>query len=183
MSRGAILSFAMLLIAAACGEAKKPAPPPVAARPTPPSPSQPAAPQSAPVAPATLAPQFDAVSEAAASYRVGASVAPAILKRNAKGLVVVTIEMTRPDVHVQKEFPLSVTIVASRGLKLAKGTVGHADAVDPAGGDRQWNVPLKAVGKGPQKVDVAFRFAICRETAPAWCVVRNDQLSAAAEVR
>jgi hypothetical protein len=181
MSRGASLAFALLLTAA-CGEAKKPAPPPVVAQPAPAA--QPTAPPpSQPGGPATPAPQFDAVSEAAASYRIGASVAPAILKRNAKGLVVVTIEMTRPDVHVQKEFPLSVTLVASRGLKLAKGTVGHADAVDSTGGGRQWNVPLTTVGKGPQKVDVAFRFAVCKETAPEWCVVRNEKLSAAAEVR
>jgi hypothetical protein len=179
MSRGARLSI-LLLLAAACGEAKKPAPPPAA---TPTAEVKPAAPAVAASPTPAIAQPFDAVGEAAGSYRVGAVMAPSVLKSGAKAVVVVTIEMTRPDVHVQKEFPLKATLVATRGLKLAKASVGHADAVDPAAGDRHWNVPVTAVGRGEQRVDVALRFAICRETEPAWCVVRNETVSAAAEVR
>ena len=179
MSRGARFAITLLL-AAACGEAKKPTPTPAG---VPPLASQPASPQPVTGASPADAQPFDAVGEAAASYRVGASIAPVTLKNGASGIVVLTIEMNRRDIHVQKEFPLKASLVATRGLKLAKGSVGHADAVDAEAGDRHWNVPVTAAGKGPQKVDVALRFAICKETEPAWCVVRNDSVSAAVVVR
>jgi hypothetical protein len=105
------------------------------------------------------------------------------LKRGGAATVVLTIEILRPDVHVQQEFPLKATLIGSAGLRLAKGTLGHADAVDPLAKDRHWNVGVTAKARGEQRVDVALRFAICKETEPAWCVVRNESVSAAVQVR
>jgi hypothetical protein len=171
MSRAARLSISLLLVAA-CGEGRKAAAPQPAAAP---SAAQPAA--ATPVL-------FDAVAEAVASYRVGASIAPETLKKGAKGELVLAIELTRPDVHVQHEFPLKATLSAGPGLKVARSTLGHADAADPAARDRRWKVGVTAVGaKGPETVVAAVRFALCKETEPAWCVVRNDTVTATVEVR
>lgn len=166
MARAPKFPIALLLALAACGEAKKPA----EARP-------------APSAPAASAPAFDPVADAAKSYRVAAALAPADLKKGSKGLLAIDIEMTQPDVHVQSEFPLKATLTPSAGLKLAKPSLGHADATDPAAVGRGWKVAVTAAQSGPQKVDVALRFAICRESEPAWCVVRNDTVTASVEVR
>jgi hypothetical protein len=157
-----------LVLLAACGESKPaPAPPP----------------PSAAVAPATKAPPFDPVADAAASFRVTAAITPAELAPGKTGQLALAIEITRPNVHVQKEFPLKVELSASPGLKPGKTELRHADAVDPAGVERRWSVPVKAAGRGPQRIDALARFAICRESEPEWCVVREEKISAAVEVR
>lgn len=177
MVRGVTLSMAVVLFAAACGEAKPPASSAATA------PAQGAGPQAG----ATGAPAHDAVSEAAASYRIVAVLAPPPLAapkpgKPPEGALELTIEMTRPDVHVQAEFPLKVTLVPTAGLKLAKSTLGHADALDPAAKGRRWIVPVTGeIAK--EKVVATARFAICKESEPAWCVVRNDTVTATVELR
>jgi hypothetical protein len=162
-----------MLLLAACGEGGKVAAPKPVAAPTPAA------------APAVATPvPFDAVGEAAASYRIGASVTPAALKRGSRGELALSIELSRPDVHVQQEFPLKVTLTAGPGLKVAKGALGHADAADPAARDRRWKVGVTAVGaKGPERIEAAVRFALCKEAEPAWCVVRNETVAATVEIR
>jgi hypothetical protein len=123
------------------------------------------------------------VTEAAASYRVGATIEPGTLTRGAKAGLAVTIEMLRPDVHVQKEFPLKVLLTSSPGLSLGAATLGHAEALDPASKGRAWKVELKPVSAGAQRVDVELRFAVCKETEPAWCVVRNEKVAVRVAVR
>lgn len=152
-----------VLLAAACGEAKKPAAP----------------------APSASAPAegFDAVGEAAASYRVGAVVAPGPVARGGKVTLAIDIEMTRPDVHVQAEFPLKVALTTSAGLAVPKPLLGHADAVDPAAKGRRWEVPVAAQAAGAQHVEAALRFALCKETEPLWCVTRSETVRVAVEVR
>lgn len=162
MARGLSVSLALLLVAA-CGEGK-----PTAVGPT---------------VTAQPAPPLDAVGEAAASYRVGATVQPAELTRGARGTLAVAIEMARPDVHVQKEFPLKVILAPSAGLELQRASLGHADAQDPEAKGRDWKLEVKALGAGAQQVIVELRFAVCKESEPAWCVVRNEKLSAAVTVR
>jgi hypothetical protein len=152
-----------IALAAACGEAGKPA-----------TSAQPA------TAPA---PAVDAVGEAAASYRVVASIAPPALPRGGQGALTLDVELTRPDVHVQQEFPLKVTLSTGTGVALAKETLGHADAVDPAAKGRRWRVPLTAKASGVQEVQASLRFALCKETEPLWCVTRNETVRARLEVR
>jgi hypothetical protein len=151
------------LLAAACGDAARPAQ-------APPSAAVPAAP-------------VDAVGEAAGSYRLQAAFSPAEVGSGAASTLSLEIVMTRPDVHVQREFPLKVTLAPSAGVALAKTTLGHADAVAPDAKGRRWEATVKATGKGAQKVDASLRFAVCKETEPAWCVTRSELVSAALEVR
>jgi hypothetical protein len=159
-----LLLAAAAILAAGCGDAKPPAAQPVAPAPAP-------------------AEGVDAVSEAAASYRVVAAVTPGSVARGGKAALGVEIVMTRPDVHVQAEFPLKVTLVATPGLAIEKALLGHAEAVDPAAKGRRWEVPVAAKAAGPQKVDVVLRFALCKETEPLWCVTRNEAASLPLEVR
>jgi hypothetical protein len=91
--------------------------------------------------------------------------------------------MVRPDVHVQKEFPLKVTLSPTAGLGLTASTLGHAEARDPEAKGRDWKVEVKPLAAGAQQVSVELRFAVCKESEPAWCVVRNEKLSATAVVR
>lgn len=152
---------ALALILTACGDAG----------------SRPAPPAAAPTA------SGDAVSEAAGSYAIRAELAPAAVARGGKATLAVEIVMTRADVHVQREFPLKVTLAPSAGLTLPKVALGHADALDPAAKGRRWEVAVTAGAGGAQRVDASLRFAICKETEPAWCVTRNETASAALEVR
>jgi hypothetical protein len=153
---------AAAILSAGCGDAKPPAAQSVA-----PAPAE----------------GVDAVGEAAASYRIVAAVTPGSVARGGKAALGVEIVMTRPDVHVQAEFPLKVTLVATPGLGVEKALLGHADAVDPAAKGRRWEVPVAAKAAGPQKVDVVLRFALCKETEPLWCVTRNEAASLPLEVR
>jgi hypothetical protein len=146
-----------LLLAVACG---KPAAPP-------------------PAAPAAANPE----AEAAASCRVTASIAPAAIPSGGEAKLTIEIAMTRADVHVQKEFPLKVSLAPSAGLSAAKATLGHADAVDGDAKGRRWEVPLVAKASGRQEVQASLRFAVCKETEPAWCVTRTDSVRAGVEVR
>ncbi len=157
------IAIALLALAAACGDAGKPAAPPPAA--------------AAPPAP------YDAVSEAAGSYQVRAAFAPGSVARGAEATLAIEITMTRPDVHVQQEFPLKVTLAPSPGVGIPKPTLGHADAVDPAAKGRRWDVVGTATAPGAQQVQASLRFAICKETEPAWCVTRNETATAALDVR
>ena len=135
--------------------------------------------------PAAAAPSaaHDAVGEAAASYRVTALAAPASVARGGRATVSVEIAMTRPDVHVQQEFPLKVSLAPSAGLKVSKTVLGHADALQPEAKGRRWEVDATASERGPQEVQAALRFAICKETEPAWCVTRSEAVRASVEVR
>jgi hypothetical protein len=116
-----------------------------------------------------------AAAEVAASYRASA--------RLAGGALELSLEPTRPDVHVQAEFPLRATLRASAGVALPRATLGHADAVDPRARGRRWSVPAAAAGGGERRVDVALRFAVCKESEPTWCAVREEQLTASAPAR
>jgi hypothetical protein len=156
-------AIAFCALAAACGDAGKPAAPPPAA--------------AAPPAP------YDAVAEAAGSYQVRAAFAPASVARGAKATLAIEIVMTRADVHVQQEFPLKVTLAPSPGVGIPKPTLVHADAVDPAAKGRRWDVTARAGAAGRQQVEATLRFAICKETAPEWCVTRNETVTAALDVR
>ena len=139
--------------------------------------------QKAPPPAAAQKPAFDPVADAASSFRVVAAITPEQLAVGRAGKLRLAVEITKPEVHVQKEFPLRVTLAGSQGIALSKTLLGHAEASDPAGRERHWEVALKGTEKGPQRVDVALRFAICRETEPEWCVVREEKVSASAEVR
>jgi hypothetical protein len=151
------------LLAAACGDAGR-------------------SPQAPPSAAAPAAP-VDAVGEAAGSYRLQTAFTPGAVGPGATSTLSIEIVMTRPDVHVQQEFPLRVTLTPSAGLSLPKTTLGHADAVEPGAKGRRWETTVKTTGKGQQKVDASLRFAVCKESEPAWCVTRNELVTAAVEVR
>lgn len=152
----------LALLAAGCGDAK---------------------PTAAPAKPAAPAEAVDAVGEAAASYRFAAAAAPAAVAKGGKATLSVEIAMTRDDVHVQAEFPLKVALTTTPGLEVEKPVLTHADARDPNAKGRRWEVPVVARAAGAQKVDVAVRFALCKETEPLWCVTRNETASLPLEVR
>lgn len=162
MTHRPLLAFALLL-AAACGDADKPAP---------------ASPASGAPAPA-----FDAVAEATASYRVHGAISPAVVARGGKASLTLEIELTRRDVHVQAEFPLRVSLSAGPGVGLAKAVLGHADAVEPGAPGRRWEVAVEAGESGPRRVEAAMRFAICKESEPAWCITRDETVSVPFDVR
>lgn len=153
-----------LLLAAACG---KPSAPPATSPAPPPAPAG----------------TTDPAAEAAASYRVTAAIAPAAVPLGGKATLTIEIAMTRPDVHVQSEFPLKVTLAPSDGLAAAKPSVGHADSVDASAKGRRWEVPIAAKAGGHQEVQATLRFALCNETEPLWCVTRTDTVRAGVEVR
>lgn len=125
----------------------------------------------------------DAVGEAAASYRIVSAAAPAAVARGGGSTLSLEIRMTRPDVHVQAEFPLRIALTATEGLALPKRSLGHADAVDPAAKGRRWEVPVTAERPGAHRIDATLRFALCKETEPLWCVTRNETVSVPLEVR
>jgi hypothetical protein len=154
----------LALALAACGDAgtKGNPPPPAVSAPPPPS---------------------DAVGEAARSYRIGGSISPSPLARGSSGTLTLEIALTRPDVHVQQEFPLKVTLQPSAGLAPDRMTLGHAQAKDPAAKGRRWEVGVRAVAPGRQQILADVRFAICKESEPAWCVTRNERVTAEVEVR
>ena len=123
------------------------------------------------------------MAEAASSYRVKAELSPAQVAKGARATLALQIEMTRPDVHVQAEFPLKATLVPSAGLAVSKQALGHADAVDAAAKGRRWEVPVTAQAAGRQELAATLRFALCKETEPLWCVTRTETVRAALEVR
>jgi hypothetical protein len=123
------------------------------------------------------------VSEAASSYRVTGAFSPAEVAKGAQATLALEIVMTRPDVHVQAEFPLKVALVPSPGLTVAKHGLGHADAVDAAAKGRRWEVPVTAQVSGAQEVTATLRFALCKETEPLWCVTRSETVRALLQVR
>lgn len=165
MFRRSIRTLSLTVLAlAACGESKQP---------------------SSTVQPPAAAPAGggDAVAEAASSYRVTGGIAPAQVAKGGKATLALEIALTRPDVHVQSEFPLKVALVPSAGLAVEKHSLGHADAVDPGAKGRRWEVPLTAQAAGQQQVEATLRFALCKETEPLWCVTRNETVRASVEVR
>jgi len=162
VTRRSLLTFALLL-SAACGDAGKPAP------------ATPAA--------GAPAPAVDAVAEASASYRVHGAITPAAIPRGRKASLTLEIEPTREDVHVQAEFPLKVSLTAGAGVGLAKTVLGHADAADPGARGRRWEVAVEAAESGPRRIEAALRFAICKESEPAWCVTRNETVNVPFDVR
>jgi hypothetical protein len=156
--RSLLLSLPILLNAA-CGDSGKPAAPP---------------PRPVGISPET---------EAEASFRINASIAPDAVPRGGKAALVIEIAVTRPDVHVQKEFPLKVSLTPSAGVALGKASLGHADSVDPEARGRRWEVPVVVNAGGHQEVTAALRFAVCKETEPMWCVTRAERARASVEVR
>jgi hypothetical protein len=161
MNRPAFAIALCTLVASACGDGR-----------------------SAPAAPAgSAAAHVDAVSEAAASYELRAAFSPAAVARGAPTTLAVEIVMRRPDVHVQREFPLKIALAASPGVTLSKAALGHADAVDPGAKGRRWEIPATAGAAGAQRADASLRFAICKEAEPAWCVTRTETLGASLDVR
>ncbi|HSM93343.1 MAG TPA: hypothetical protein VLT47_10700 [Anaeromyxobacteraceae bacterium] len=158
-----LLALSLCALLAACGDGRKP--------------------PAAPPAPSARTGGADAVSEAAGSYEVRAGFSPASVARGGASTLAIEIVMRRPDVHVQSEFPLRVSLAPSAGLVPAKASLGHADALDPAAKGRRWEIATNATAAGAQGVTASLRFAICKEAEPAWCVTRNETLTAALDVR
>lgn len=161
---------ALVVLAAACGASKLPA-----------APIEPKGETASAPAPRKDGPTL--VTDAATSYRIrsGLSSPEAVVGKKAN--FTLFIQPTRPDVHVQAEFPLKVTLSSDAGLDLEKKELGHKDAQDVNAPSRRWEVGFTARTPGKHVVTAKMRFAICREGEPAWCVTRDETVATGFEAR
>jgi ABC-type Fe3+-hydroxamate transport system substrate-binding protein len=132
------------------------------------------------VAPPGRADEAVSGADAARTYRVVTDGSSRTLKVGAPGRVVVAIEPTVKGVHTNREFPLRYKVEASPGLKVEKGELRRADAVDPNADNPRFEIPVTGAAPGAQQVTVQMRFAICSDT---WCVPQARTVSVPIDVR
>jgi hypothetical protein len=117
--------------------------------------------------------------EAAQSYTLEASVAPATLQVGGAGVLRLAIKPSAKT-HVHPQAPLKVTLSASAGLALAKAQVGRADLAEPKAEAPRFEAPFKATAAGAQEVTAKVDFFICSD---AWCVKQVREVKLAVEVK
>ncbi len=120
----------------------------------------------------------DPAAEAAASYRIDTAGSTRTAAPGAKGAIVLSI-VPVAKVHVHPQAPLKITLESS-GLKLAKSTLGHGDAVDPKAEGPRFEVPFVAEKGGPQQAKAKLDFFICSDQ---WCVKQVKDVVVTVDVR
>ena len=121
----------------------------------------------------------DPGAEAAQSYQLEASAAPASLKAGGAGVLRLAIK-PGPKVHVHPQAPLKITLSSSAGLVLAKAQLGRGDLADPKAEAPRFEVPFKAAAAGPQEATAKVDFFICSD---AWCVKQVREVKLAVAVK
>lgn len=112
-----------------------------------------------------------------ASYAVKVDVPPAAVGKHA----IVKLHLKPGQgYHVNKEFPVGVTLVSSAGVKTDKPKLGKADAArfDETGVD--FDLDLVAAAPGKQVVAADMKFAVCSATA---CEPKREKVSFTLEVK
>ena len=117
-------------------------------------------------------------SDAARSYALRASAAPASLKVGEAGEVRLAIEPTGA-VHVDPKAPVKVTLTSSPGLTLAKAQLGRPDAT-AAGAGVTFKAPFTAKAAGAQEVKAKLDFFVCTDQ---WCVKQVRDVTVAVDVK
>jgi hypothetical protein len=121
----------------------------------------------------------DAGADAARSYRLATEGTTRQLAPGGQGKLVVAIVPVK-GTHVHPQAPLKITLGASPGLKLDKGQLGHADAVDPKADGPRFEVPFTALAAGAQEARAKVEFFICSDQ---WCVKQVRDLAVAIDVK
>lgn len=121
----------------------------------------------------------DPGAEAARSYKLDVAATPAALKVGGAGALTITITPLEKT-HVHPQAPLKVTLAASPGLGLAKGTLGRADLADPKAEAPRFQVPFSAAAAGPQELTAKVDFFICSDQ---WCVKQIREVKVPVDVK
>ena len=128
--------------------------------------------------PTAAADPADPGAEAARSYRISTDGTTRDVKAGGDGKLVLAIEpLTK--VHVHPQAPLRIALEAP-GVKLAKTSLGHADAVDPKAEAPRFEVPFVAQAKGRQDLKAKLDFFICSD---AWCVKQMKEVVVPVDVK
>lgn len=109
--------------------------------------------------------------EAARSYRLDTAGSTAAVAAGGAGKLVIAI-VPNAGIHVHPQAPLRITLEAA-GLELAKTSLGHKDAVDPAAEGPRFEVPFTAKAAGVQEVKAKVDFFVCSDR---WCVKQVREL-------
>jgi hypothetical protein len=102
----------------------------------------------------------DAGSEGAKLYDLSIE-APAKVAKGAQGKVTVHIN-PKGGAEIHKEAPISLALVASDGLTLAKSKFGRGE-VKMAGNDASFEIPFTAAAPGKSSIEATLRFYICTD--------------------
>ena len=103
--------------------------------------------------------------EAARSYRIETAGTTTEVPAGGAGTFVVAI-VPAEKIHVHPQAPLRI-VVEAQGLELAKRTLGHKDAVDPAADGPRFEVPFLAPAAGTHEISARLQFFVCSDQ---WCV-------------
>lgn len=86
----------------------------------------------------------------------------------------------RSDAHVSPDAPISLTLSAGPGLKLAKEKLGRADAKETAAKGVEFDVPFTASSAGKDELKGTLSFFICTEKL---CEKQKREVALAVEVQ
>jgi hypothetical protein len=120
----------------------------------------------------------DPGAEAAASYAIEASAAPARLKAGEQGTLTLAIKPVK-GAHVHPQAPLKVALTATPGLSLARAELGRKQLSEPASEAPRFQVPFTAAAAGAQEARARVDFFICSDR---WCVKQVRELTVAVAV-
>jgi hypothetical protein len=121
----------------------------------------------------------DPGAEAAQSYQLEVSAAPAELGVGAAGTLTIAI-VPGPKVHVHPQAPLKVRLAASPGLALSAAQLGRKDLADPKAEAPRFSVPFTATAAGAQEARATVDFFVCSDQ---WCVKQVREVVAPVTVR
>jgi hypothetical protein len=121
----------------------------------------------------------DPGAEAARSYKLDVSAAPASLAVGGEGALTIAITPLEKT-HVHPQAPLKVTLSATPGLGLAKAALGRGDLADAKAEAPRFKVPFKAAAAGAQELTAKVDFFICSDQ---WCVKQVREVKVAVDVR
>jgi len=127
---------------------------------------------------ASPAARADPSAEAATSYRLDTAGSTTAVAPGGQGKLVIAI-VTAEKIHVHPQAPLKITLEA-KGLELARTSLGHKDAVDPAAEGPRFEVPFTARAAGAQEAKAKLDFFVCSDR---WCVKQTRELAFTVQVR
>lgn len=116
-------------------------------------------------APAAPAAPGAGEGDAAKSYRIDTTGSTERVAVGKSGEVVLAFRPIGP-VHVHPQAPLKIVVEGSKGIRIEKAQLGHADAVDPKSETPRFVVPFRAVAPGKQEARAKLDFFVCSDQ---WC--------------
>ena len=106
------------------------------------------------------APVLADADAAASAYKIESTKGPLKLKKGAEGKAHVEV-VPRSNAHVSPDAPISLTVSAAPGLKVAKARLGRTDAKETEAKGVSFDVPFTADSSGELKSTLSF--FICTE--------------------